>query len=61
MTQCEDAGDAVENSAIVVAVALLGRVATRLPRRDTARRALIYAMGSLAAFWSLDRIADVFR
>ncbi len=55
---------------IIAAVAVARGLASRVPLgrlsrgrlgHDGARRALVYAMGSVAAFWSLDRIVDVFR
>ena len=48
--------------AIVATVVGVRALAIRLRAdKDWARRGLVYAMGSTAAFWSLDRIADVFR
>jgi hypothetical protein len=32
----------------------------RIRRRAGARRALVYAMGGVAAFWSIERVAAVF-
>ncbi len=47
--------------AIVAVVVGLRRLATSLRlQRPEARRALVYAMGSIAAFWSIDRAAAVF-
>jgi hypothetical protein len=45
---------------IIAAVAFVRAAAGRLRlQRPWLRRGLIYAMGSTAAFWSLDRIAAV--
>jgi len=46
----------------VVTILTLGRLGSRLRvDGDGMRRGLIYAMGSVAAYWSIDRIAAVLR
>jgi hypothetical protein len=48
-------------AAVIVAVLGARRLVARLAiERPWWRRGLIYAMGSVAAFWSLERIAAVF-
>lgn len=58
---CFNLGVELGQLAIIAAVIGLRRLLTRLGLdRDWARRGLIYAMGGLAAFWSIDRIGAVF-
>jgi hydrogenase/urease accessory protein HupE len=58
---CFNVGVELGQLAIVVAVLAIRHVAARLRAdRGWMRTAIIYAMGSLAAFWSLDRIRAVF-
>jgi hypothetical protein len=54
-----EAGQVVFVLALVVLRAVLGPIVARLP--GWARRAPVYAMGSLAAFWWLERTAVLFR
>jgi hydrogenase/urease accessory protein HupE len=43
----------------VAAAWLLWRVVARLPRLEYARTAVLYAMGGLAAFWTLERASAI--
>jgi len=58
---CFNVGVELGQLAIIAVVFGLRRLAMRLRLdRDWTRRGLIYAMGGVAAFWSLDRIGAVF-
>jgi len=58
---CFNLGVELGQLAVIGAVIAVRTLALRLKlRRDWLIRALIYAMGSVAAFWSLDRIVAVF-
>ena len=57
---CFNVGVELGQLAIIAVVAGLRWLVTRLRlERDGMRRGLIYAMGSIAAYWSLDRIGAV--
>jgi hydrogenase/urease accessory protein HupE len=59
---CFNVGVELGQLAVIAAVLGLRLLATRLRlARPWMRSGLVYAMGSLAAFWSLDRIGSVFR
>jgi HupE / UreJ protein len=58
---CFNVGVELGQLAVVALVIGLRRLATRLRiNRDWMRSGLVYAMGSLAAYWSIDRIGAVF-
>jgi hydrogenase/urease accessory protein HupE len=58
---CFNLGVEVGQIAIIAAVVAVRHLMTRLRiERDGPRRALIYAMGSIAAFWSIDRAGAIF-
>jgi hydrogenase/urease accessory protein HupE len=58
---CFNLGVELGQLAVIGAVIAVRTLALRLKlQRDWLIRALIYAMGSVAAFWSLDRIVAVF-
>ena len=58
---CFNVGVEIGQLAIVAAVLAVRYLAARVrANRDWIRTGIIYAMGSLAAFWSLDRIRVVF-
>ncbi|HZL21174.1 MAG TPA: HupE/UreJ family protein [Polyangia bacterium] len=58
---CFNVGVELGQLAIIAVVIGLRRIATRLGLdRDWTRHGLIYAMGGIAAFWSLDRLGAVF-
>jgi hydrogenase/urease accessory protein HupE len=58
---CFNLGVELGQLAIITVVLGLGRLAARLRlTREWMRPGLVYAMGSLAAFWSIDRIRAVF-
>jgi hydrogenase/urease accessory protein HupE len=58
---CFNVGVELGQLAVVAVVIGLRRLATRLRiNRDWMRSVLVYAMGSLAAYWSIDRIGAVF-
>ncbi len=58
---CFNVGVELGQLGVVAVVLVLRRLATRLRlRRGWMRPGLIYAMGGLAAYWSIDRIGAVF-
>jgi hydrogenase/urease accessory protein HupE len=58
---CFNLGVELGQLGVIAAVLGVRALSTRLHlQRDWTRRGLIYAMGSLAAFWSLERIGAIF-
>jgi hypothetical protein len=58
---CFNAGVEIGQLAVIGAVAALRLLAARLRlQRPWLTRSTIYAMGTIAAFWSIDRIRTVF-
>jgi hydrogenase/urease accessory protein HupE len=59
---CFNAGVELGQIAVVVAVVTAARLATRLKLvRPWSSRAVLYAMGSMAAFWTIERADALFR
>jgi len=59
---CFNVGVELGQLGIIALVTFVRRLVSRLGvEQDGPRRALVYAMGSVAAYWSIDRIAAVLR